>query len=363
MNHRSIFYIFEVYCFPTAWADVDLFRRMYNGTFLVMVNAFGTTAACFLSRGVPQRAPPSSSVFNVVYDPVHAIIRASGRGSSVPVQHGTITTGSSGFADDTGLHTGGPDAIPAMCVMVTMVGSYLFWVGLTVNMPKSAISAINFATGRQVATDSITLNGEAFPVLPPGQAHMHLGLRMTFTNDWTAENQHVMSEMKQRLAALRECDVLPPSFKEFTMKIGVVSKFRYSAGLVPWSKTELNNITKLWIRAYKQAWTLPSASDGSPMILSKQHGGRNCPHATKVWIRAAIDVLDQCISLPGEISMITMSSLQRLCTERGCHTLNQLQHLFRVGEIAESTTELLLQQLDEHGMELSSPWTSWSFLT
>jgi hypothetical protein len=101
-----------------------------------------------------------------------------------------------------------------------------------------------------------------------------------------------MSEMKLRIAALRECEVLPPSFKETTIKIGVVSKFRYSAGLVPWSKTELNDITKLWIRAYKQAWTLPSASDGSPMILSKKNGGRNCPDATEVWIRAAIDVLD-----------------------------------------------------------------------
>ncbi len=49
----------EIYGFPQA--DVDLFRRMYNGTFLVMVNVFGTSAACFLSRGVPQGAPPSST--------------------------------------------------------------------------------------------------------------------------------------------------------------------------------------------------------------------------------------------------------------------------------------------------------------
>ncbi len=55
--------------------------------------------------------------------------------------------------------------------------------------------------------------------------------------------------------------------------------------------------------------------------------------------------------------MITGSCLHRLCNDHGCHTLNQLQHLFRVGEIAESTTELLLLRLDERGMELSSPWS------
>jgi hypothetical protein len=123
------------------------------------------------------------------------------------------------------------------------------------------------------------------------------------------------------------------------------------------SRFVLRIVTKLWIRAYKQAWTLPSASDGSPMILSKQNGGRNCPDATEVWIRAAIDVLDQCICLPGEISMITVSYLHRLSNAHGCHALNQLQHLFRVGEIPESTTELLLLRFDEHGMELSSPWS------
>jgi hypothetical protein len=135
-----------------------------------------------------------------------------------------------------------------------------------------------------------------------------------------------------------------------------VSKFRYSAGLVPWSKTELHDITKLWIRAYKQAWTLPSVSDGYPMILSKKYGGCNCPDATKGRIRAAIDVLDQCICLPGEILMMTVSCLRWLCNEHS-HTLNQPQHLFRVGEIVESTTELLLLRLDEHCMELSSPWS------
>jgi hypothetical protein len=106
MNRRSIFYMLEIYGFPQA--DVDLFRGMYNGFFLVMVNVFGTSAACFLSRGVPQGAPPSSSVFSVVFDPVHVIIRASSRGVSIPVKTGTITTGSSGLADDTGSHRDRP---------------------------------------------------------------------------------------------------------------------------------------------------------------------------------------------------------------------------------------------------------------
>jgi hypothetical protein len=59
---------------------------------------------------------------------------------------------------------------------------------------------------------------------------------MTLTNYWTAEKQHIMSEMKLGIAAMRECELLSPSFKKLAIKIGVVSKLRYSAGLVPCSK-------------------------------------------------------------------------------------------------------------------------------
>ncbi len=41
VNHRSAFYILEAKGFPEE--DLALFRRMYNGTFLVMNNHFGRT--------------------------------------------------------------------------------------------------------------------------------------------------------------------------------------------------------------------------------------------------------------------------------------------------------------------------------
>ena len=64
--------------------------------------------------------------------------------------------GTSGFADDTTMHSDGPDAVPAMQVMVRAVAPFLDWLGLLLSMLKSKISAINHATGLPVATDSIT---------------------------------------------------------------------------------------------------------------------------------------------------------------------------------------------------------------
>ena len=42
-NDRAIFSVLEAKGFPAD--DINLFRRMYYGSFLVMVNQFGMTAA------------------------------------------------------------------------------------------------------------------------------------------------------------------------------------------------------------------------------------------------------------------------------------------------------------------------------
>jgi len=169
--------------------------------------------------------------------------------------HGLTPNGSSGFADDTTFHTDGVNAVSSMQSIVSLAGAFLTWMGQMVNMLKSKISAIDFANGRTVATDSIQLNGAAFPVQPPHKALKQLGVRLAMTDDFSEEKAYVLEEMRQRLSALRLDSVLSPVLKELAIKIGVVPVFRYSAGVVPWTKTELDQISQMWLAAFKQAWT------------------------------------------------------------------------------------------------------------
>ena len=351
MNHRALFRIMEFCGYPAP--DIALFQHMYKGTFLFLGNPFGDSAACYLTRGAPQGAAPSTLVFNQAFNPVHIIARLCGRGGAI---YDLTPAGSSGFADDTVFHTSGPDAVPRMQAIIAPVGAYLRWSGLLINVLKSKISAIDYSTGGVVATDSIRHDGAVFPVLLPDQAHKHLGMRMTLTGDFSQEKARVTDEMRLRLSALRTDKMLPPILKEVAIKIGVVSVFRYSAGLVPWSKSELDQISKSWVAAYKQAWTLSTKLDSSPMCLDQDEGGRACPSAVEEWIRAGLEVWEQCIGLPGEISRQAMQFLQRSCLDHGCYTLNQLQCLLRVGGQADSVLERLLLRLDEQGLALSSPW-------
>ena len=78
------------------------------------------------------------------------------------------------------------------------------------------------------------------------------------------------------------------------------------AGLVPWSRSELNNIFKMWSTGYKQGWYNNAAREAvaTPMILSDDYAGRDCPSAIEVWTQDALDLYNQCLSLPGEISQL-----------------------------------------------------------
>ncbi len=67
---------------------------------------------------------------------------------------------------------------------------------------------MDMRTGQRVATDSITLHEQPFPVILPNQSHKHLGLRMAMNGDFSAEKEHVRTEMKQRLEALAEDRIL-----------------------------------------------------------------------------------------------------------------------------------------------------------
>ncbi len=97
-----------------------------------------------------------------------------------------------------------------------------------------------------------------------------------------------------------------PAFLEKNPVGYVVTVFRYSAGLFPWSKTELDQISKSWAAAYKEAWTFSKTLDSSPMCLDRDEGERACPSAVEKWIRAVLEVWEQCIGLPGEISRQAM---------------------------------------------------------
>ena len=76
------------------------------------------------------------------------------------------------------------------------------------------------------------------------------------TLNFKFEKERVMRETKLRLEALSKAQSLSSSMREAAVKVGIVSVFRYSAGLVPWTPTELDVLTQNWVAGFKAAWSL-----------------------------------------------------------------------------------------------------------
>jgi len=84
-------------------------------------------------------------------------------------------------------------------------------------------------------------------------------------------------EVRQKIIAARDlikCHPLTPelAMELFTSKcMGV---FRFSATLIEWSESELNDVKRLCVQAYKNAWHLPRSTATALFIFPKTHAGK-----------------------------------------------------------------------------------------
>ncbi len=159
---------------------------------------------------------------------------------------------------------------------------------------------------------------------------------MTLTGSYREHKEYLLVKIKSRCKALAGDDAIPRAgIKELAVTSGIVSIFRASAGVVPWTGAELDDITKVWIRAFKQAWEYSTSMYSSVIIVDQNDGGRRCPSGREVWTDDVLTVVDQCIQLPGEISAILLDRMRKACFSRGCSALSQMQKVVRVDNTAE----------------------------
>ena len=97
--------------------------------------------------------------------------------------------------------------------------------------------------------------------------------------------------------------ILTPSMKEYAFKTSIVSVFRYSTGLVPWSLNELLEINAMWSRAYTRFWWRRKSARGinaSPVLVASTEGGRDCQPAIEEWTREVLTSMNNACSYLGK---------------------------------------------------------------
>jgi len=119
----------------------------------------------------------------------------------------------------------------------------------------------------------LTINGETLQAmsLDDRDACRYLGYWGTGNGDMRATKEVV----RQNITAARDLIKYHSLTSElatelFTSKgMGV---FRFSAALIEWSESELNDVKQLCVQAYKNAWHLSTAS--ALFIFPKTHAGK-----------------------------------------------------------------------------------------
>ena len=149
------------------------------------------------------------------------------------------------------------------------------------NLRKSEISGYDFRNEQAIWVGDLTLGAGCMTYLKPTEAFKYLGIRLSITGDMSAEKEHIKKETVKLIKAMKGHQY-SPSQMHWVVQVAVIPVFRYSAAIAGWSETELQDLEKAWIRAYRQAWRTGASVPGITFWASKEHGGLGCVSAKAI---------------------------------------------------------------------------------
>jgi len=119
----------------------------------------------------------------------------------------------------------------------------------------------------------LTINAETLQATNLDDACRYLGYWGTGNDDMRATKEVV----GQKIIAARDlikCHPLTPELATVLFTSKGMGVFRLSAALIEWSESELNDVKRLCVQAYKNAWHLPRSTASALFIFPKTHAGK-----------------------------------------------------------------------------------------
>ena len=162
------------------------------------------------------------------------------------------------FVDDVLLLAMGREAIPEAQELLGIIEAWEPWGGVRVNLNKSLCAAFDYGTNGPVSTADITYKNVPLPALAADEPLDYLGMLIDLSLNYRREKDRVLQTTRERVAMLSKAYFLSPSQREMVVQLAIVSVFRYTAGLVPRSLSELEDLTAEWVRGYRGAWSCQS---------------------------------------------------------------------------------------------------------
>ena len=103
---------------------------------------------------------------------------------------------------------------------------------------------------------------------------------MTRADKWdigARETRATKEVVRQKIIAARnliKCHPLTPELATKLFASKGMGVFCFSAALIEWSESELNDVKRLCVQAYKNAWHLPRSTASAVFIFPKTQAGK-----------------------------------------------------------------------------------------
>ena len=143
---------------------------------------------------------------------------------------------------------------------------------MQINVKKTYLLVIDNDKKRreQEPAQLLTINGETLQAMNLDDACRYVAYWGTANGDMRATKEVV----RQKIIAARDLIRFPPLTPELATELLFTSKgmgvVRFSAALIEWSESELNDVKQLCVQANKNAWHLPR-STASALLSSRKH--------------------------------------------------------------------------------------------
>jgi hypothetical protein len=174
---------------------------------------------------------------------------------------------------------------------------------MRVNVNKSVVTGIDYATGQGCDVTMIEYGGEKLDTLGIHEAYKYLGIHIRMDLQWTQEKRYVLDKVRNAADKLRHTCYTRSQIMMLA-NMCVVPLFRYSTAIVPWTEAEINEFDKIWARTMKWSLKLPQSFDMAPLQFPVQQGG-GASHSTRKLIIDELQThIRQCLRNEDEVFVL-----------------------------------------------------------
>jgi len=157
-----------------------------------------------------------------------------------------------------------------------------------------------------------------------GQIHPVHSQPMSLATKAMPRNEVIFLPFSRVCHSVPKCHPLTPELATelFTSKgMGV---FRFSAALIEWSESELNDMKRLCVQAYKDAWHLPRSTASALFVFPKAHAGKESTLPMAVLIQELLLHAERCMQHEDVSKKIMLAGLNRTLNECVCDSFVEL---------------------------------------